>query len=155
MYFIQGENGGPIKIGVTDNIDKRLKQMQTGNPEKLILLHLTYGGRNLEEELHLKFSQYLYRGEWFNPAKEILEYIEELKIRDENEQRLLSIVELALAFGEILTANEKKLLQEIVNGAKLGEGYNWSKYLGIKEYYEEYLKNPRQFIKTYEKHLNL
>lgn len=114
VYFVQGDKGGPIKIGHTDNIENRLKQMQTGNPDKLVLLHLTNGGKNFEDELHERFSKYHYRGEWFHPSQELLDYINELKLKDENEDRILSIVELALAFGEILSTDEKKLLQEMV-----------------------------------------
>jgi len=30
LYFIQAGENGPIKIGVTDNIEKRLVTLQTG-----------------------------------------------------------------------------------------------------------------------------
>lgn len=37
VYFIS-DNHGHIKIGVTQNVDSRIKQMQTGNPYELICL---------------------------------------------------------------------------------------------------------------------
>lgn len=155
VYFIQGENGGPIKIGYTDKIANRLKQMQTGNPDNLVLLHLTSGGKIMEEQLHNQFSEYHYRGEWYYPAKEILDYIHQLKIKAENEKPLLTIVELSLAFGEILTTNEKKLLQEMVNGVKLSERDNWDRYKALLRQYNEYRKDPEGFIAENKRYMNL
>jgi hypothetical protein len=155
VYFIQGEKGGPIKIGHTDNIERRMKQMQTGNPDKLILLHLTRGGKILEGELQERFKEHHYRGEWFHPSNQLLDYIADLIEKDKIEPKLLSIVELSLAFGELLTNNDKHLLQEIVNGTKLAEGYNWSRYLGLYKDYQDYLKDSVGFIEKYRKYLKL
>ena len=153
VYFVQGDKGGPIKIGYTDNVEQRMKLMQTGNPEKLILLHLTRGGKILEEQLHIRFSSYHYRGEWFEPAKEILDYIDELKERDNAEPPLLTIVELSLAMGEFLTNDDKKLLQEMVNGAILNKQFNWDRHEALFEQYQEYLKDPKGFRLKYGRHM--
>jgi len=82
IYFIQSENDGAIKIGITKDIKKRLKALQTSNPYKLNLLYSINGGKSLEDNLHNKFKQYRLNGEWFEPAQEILDYIEELKNKD-------------------------------------------------------------------------
>lgn len=83
VYFIQSINGGPIKIGSAFNVQRRLKQLQTGNPDMLILLHATTGGKRFEFFLHSKFEKYNKRDEWFYPEDEILKFISELKNEDE------------------------------------------------------------------------
>ena len=76
IYFIA--NKDKIKIGYTKNsVEKRLKQLQTGNDEYLVLLGFLRGGPEEEKMLHKQFAQYRIRqnGEWFFPSEELLEYI--------------------------------------------------------------------------------
>lgn len=69
VYFIQaGETA--IKIGVTDNIENRLTNLNTGNHEPLNLLwQIDCPSRNKAEEteqsLHSFFKDYHIKGEWF------------------------------------------------------------------------------------------
>ena len=76
VYFIQAGVNGAIKIGYTDNVGKRLKQIQTGNPHKLNLLKVVNGGFDVESSIHKLFSEYRLEGEWFTPSREIMEYID-------------------------------------------------------------------------------
>jgi hypothetical protein len=78
VYFIQAASG-PIKIGVADNPVKRLHSMQSCNHEPLTMLCARPGGRVTEYEYHDRFSAHRIRGEWFNPAPEILEEIERIR----------------------------------------------------------------------------
>ncbi len=77
-YFIQ-DGLGNIKIGKSNNPEKRLKVLQYSNSSKLILL-LTINDIS-EWDSHIKFTKYYIRGEWFKPAKELLEFIERKKIQ--------------------------------------------------------------------------
>lgn len=74
IYIIQNENGGPIKIGQTDNITARIEQLQTGNPYKLMLRYycecMPYG---TETMLHTKYAQFNVHGEWFDES--IIPYV--------------------------------------------------------------------------------
>ncbi len=81
VYFIQGETGGPIKIGYSDDVAKRLKGLQTGHPDNLKVLFTYPGSQEDEKEMHLKFEAIRLRGEWFRPTDEIFSAIEELKCR--------------------------------------------------------------------------
>lgn len=74
VYIIQQDSDGPIKIGKADNIDKRIKQMQTGNPFALELAHSftclsSKDALNLEHELHDLLSEHKMNAsggsEWF------------------------------------------------------------------------------------------
>lgn len=76
IYFIATKN--KIKIGYTKNsVEKRLKQLQTGNDENLILLGYLHGKLEEEKLLHKQFAKYRIRqnGEWFFPSDELIEYI--------------------------------------------------------------------------------
>lgn len=68
VYFVQcGEAGGPIKIGVTQDVDQRLSRLQVGCPIELTLLASIYvdDGEKLEADLHRRFATSRIRGEWF------------------------------------------------------------------------------------------
>lgn len=67
VYFVCNANKLLVKIGTTDRdrLPKRLREMQTGNPEELYLLGWLAGGDLLEQRLHRQFAADRYRGEWF------------------------------------------------------------------------------------------
>ena len=69
LYLIQAENGGPIKIGVSSNIESRLSQLQTGSPFILRVIG-EYNGvsPSLEKQVHAELAEYRLHGEWFNPV---------------------------------------------------------------------------------------
>lgn len=76
IYFIT--NGKSVKIGYTkNNIERRLKQLQTSCPQKLFILGWIDGDKEKEKELHIQFSNSRIRsnGEWFNPTEDLLDYI--------------------------------------------------------------------------------
>ena len=75
VYFIQGESGGPIKIGHSFDAKKRLRSLQTGHPDKLVLLGSFYGSQYDEHKLHEEFTSYRLRGEWFHPVERLIEKI--------------------------------------------------------------------------------
>jgi len=75
VYFIQAGQNGPIKIGYTKNYKARIQFGQTFNHNKLRFLKIIQADISLESELHRKFSKYRIRGEWFEPSKEILDYV--------------------------------------------------------------------------------
>jgi hypothetical protein len=78
VYFIQGETGGPIKIGYSDDVKKRLKGLQTGHPDNLKILFAFPGNIDDEKSMHSKFEKHRLRGEWFKPVDEIFSTINEL-----------------------------------------------------------------------------
>lgn len=65
VYFIQAGADGPIKIGVADDPEKRLNELQIGNHAELFLRARRPGGLELERELHARFWNTRVRGEWF------------------------------------------------------------------------------------------
>lgn len=75
LYFLQ--QGAFIKIGVGKDVERRMQQLQTGNPLKIHLLGIIRDGDyDLESELHTKFSPYrVGKSEWFKPSYKILLYM--------------------------------------------------------------------------------
>jgi len=66
LYFIQMEEAPfYFKIGRTKNIEKRLKQLQTGSGIKLRLVHLFKGMGHKEKYLHEELYRWRQSGEWF------------------------------------------------------------------------------------------
>ena len=77
VYFIQGCETQRIKIGISNNVDSRLKGIQSSEPLKLLAV-IKQGGKDLERRLHQKFQGLRVHGEWFRPDPQLLEYIGEL-----------------------------------------------------------------------------
>lgn len=64
IYFIcQGED--LIKIGLSQDPEKRLKALQTASSEKLYLRYKLKGDYALENFLHRLFAPYHIQGEWY------------------------------------------------------------------------------------------
>ena len=65
------EANGRIKIGKSHSVEKRLKALQSANPDKLFILKREVcpthqDALNREQQLHKYFAQYRVRGEWFD-----------------------------------------------------------------------------------------
>lgn len=58
---------GLLKIGVTSDIDKRIKSLQTGNPHEIKLEYIEERERpeKAERFLHKYFDKNRLKGEWF------------------------------------------------------------------------------------------
>lgn len=78
VYFIQCGDNGPIKIGHTKDIDRRLSILQGANPQRLNLLGCFLGDSIQESELHKQFKGDRISGEWFNSSNELLNIIQGL-----------------------------------------------------------------------------
>jgi len=85
VYFIRAGYFGPIKIGFTTNFKKRLIHLQTGCPEKIIVLVVLKTNQATELSYHQSYAKINIIGEWFQPTNELLEEIN-LLIKDENDR---------------------------------------------------------------------
>jgi hypothetical protein len=65
VYFIQHGEAGPIKIGKAVDPARCIGQLQTGNPEELVLRSVVPGDRAVEGGMHRRFEPARIRGEWF------------------------------------------------------------------------------------------
>lgn len=79
IYFIQNSDGY-IKIGRTStSMEDRMKSLQTADPHPLKVLLFIIDSKYSEKHLHLLFDKYRFSGEWFEPAQEILDFIDMCK----------------------------------------------------------------------------
>lgn len=76
VYFLQCGDSGPIKIGRAIDVARRMEMLQTGCPYVLQLLGTLDDEEFPEHELHARFADLRLRGEWFHPAKSLLDFIE-------------------------------------------------------------------------------
>src|SRR5574343_354891 len=80
LYIIKSDYNNEIsyKIGISNNLSRRLDTFKTGNPAKLTLL-FTFESNycsKLEKALHNYFNAYNIKNEWFNenlPINEVKE----------------------------------------------------------------------------------
>src|SRR5262245_20438799 len=75
VYFIRA--GDAIKIGVTRDVERRLRALATGSAVPLELLPTLPGGRRLEKKLHQRCRRFHVRGEWFKADEALLRHIRE------------------------------------------------------------------------------
>lgn len=74
-YFIRG--GQHVKVGESDYVPSRLRQLQTAYPYRLILLKTS----NIEEQEAHRLAEQLaprHKGEWFEATQELLAWIDSL-----------------------------------------------------------------------------
>ena len=83
VYLLCNPSNDTFKIGVTKNeIEKRIKQLETGNAENIFMAsyHHTQYPYRLEKMLHTHFAPYNVNREWFkfdngiSPAKAFNDY---------------------------------------------------------------------------------
>ncbi|MGV2914699.1 GIY-YIG nuclease family protein [Streptomyces alfalfae] len=65
VYVIGPDAGQTVKIGFSNRVPHRLRQIQAMSPLKLDILWSTPGDRNLEGILHERFRSHRSHGEWF------------------------------------------------------------------------------------------
>lgn len=75
VYFAQIGRDGPIKIGDTDNVKSRIRQLQTVMPWPLTLLRVLPSLCHNTAAIYAHFARARMRGEWFYPTRELLDFI--------------------------------------------------------------------------------
>lgn len=76
LYFIQGAEGGLIKIGWATVPETRMAHLQAHSPVRLALLHTEPGNGKEEAALHKQFAAARSHGEWFRPVPALMTEIE-------------------------------------------------------------------------------
>jgi len=103
LYIIKSgaQDNAPIKIGVAVNVEKRLDELQTGNPQELIIMYkIPMNSRAhaymVEARLHRQFYRHRIRGEWFKArvihkikVKELLEERKHEKLCNDDETEMI------------------------------------------------------------------
>ena len=81
LYIIKNPLNETIKIGVAQNVEKRLKQLQTGAGIELELVYqslICSNAFSIEKDIHSAFEKYRTFGEWFKLSPEqVIAFVEQ------------------------------------------------------------------------------
>jgi hypothetical protein len=118
IYFIQQGQDGPIKIGLSWDVNKRMHTAKTFSPHPLRILGMINGGLKEERALHRKFKKERLEGEWFSPSEKLIQYLQTLEgvnptnLNDLGVQKLITPLELA----KIIQIQPKRILSMAKRG---------------------------------------
>ena len=87
VYLISDINNYTYKIGISNNPEKRLRTLQTGNDRILKIIHKVFceNYNDVETALHNKYSFLKVNGEWFELSEQdVKNFPESCKKMDEN-----------------------------------------------------------------------
>lgn len=73
VYFVRC--GDTVKIGTTRDVQKRIAALQTSSATKLVLIKKIEGGRDVEAEMHARFTAHRLNGEWFKIAGDLAVFV--------------------------------------------------------------------------------
>lgn len=92
IYFAQPTEGGPIKIGCSNDAPARLRQFEAHYRCPLSVLATMEGGRDEEAEIHARFASLrLGRTEQFRPAPELIEFMNRPLLVDPNPDAIVAM----------------------------------------------------------------
>jgi hypothetical protein len=74
VYIMQSGDDGPIKVGVSRDPERRLRQVRVLGPAPLRLLAKIPGGEREETALHHLHREHRLHGEWFAPQSALAEF---------------------------------------------------------------------------------
>lgn len=75
IYFAQAEGSPLVKIGTSERVSARLKQIAKELNRPVSLLAVCAGGRAEESMLHDRFAELRQHGEWFWPNDDLMVHI--------------------------------------------------------------------------------
>jgi len=89
--YVIGEHQKPYKIGITNNPERRLKNLQTGHPKKLYIHYTEMISdnqvRELEQIIHETIRHKRMHGEWFDiELNEAIAEVKYARIRYSNDE---------------------------------------------------------------------
>lgn len=74
LYILLNEHGR-VKIGISIDLEQRIKVLEAASGCKISLLRLIENGSSLEKILHKHYKHKRYLGEWFNLDKEDIDFL--------------------------------------------------------------------------------
>lgn len=72
VYVVQIGEDGPIKIGFTTKIKRRIAAIRAGIPSRVFVRMIGPGTDRLEKMFHEMLEPHRLKGEWFVPTKEVM-----------------------------------------------------------------------------------
>jgi Meiotically up-regulated gene 113 len=113
IYF--AASGGRIKIGVSQNVTRRLAYINTHLEEPLTLIGTISGGSKVENGIQAHFKQHRLKGEWFKDCEEVRQSIKNFILADKNIEPELRNPANHTFHQSIRTNNIPKTLQSLLH----------------------------------------
>lgn len=79
VYFI-GPVDGPVKIGFTNNLHGRYRDLKYMSPSPIHVWTYVFGTFALEKQYHARFKACRLHGEWFDRTEELVAEIDRLSM---------------------------------------------------------------------------
>lgn len=117
VYFVSSGNGR-IKIGISIDVEKRIKTLECAVGEKLSLLATIGGGRTVEAFLHDYFAENRLVGEWFDLSDRLRSFIAEKDAIAQMVEMLAGAKGRAVAELKF-TESESRRIEELHRGANV------------------------------------
>ncbi len=76
VYFLLNRHSNLLKIGFSQDVERRVKDLQFASGQDLVLLRTEPGARSEEKSLHIRFQHLRVKGEWFSYDGELKAYLE-------------------------------------------------------------------------------
>lgn len=119
VYFVMLGDAGPIKIGFSDNVPKRMGELERHYGVTPTLLHTEPGGRPEEDAWHERFAEArLGRTEQFRPVPELMDAIGLPLLVSENPDAVEAVQTVADSGMEAV-----KLPADVVRSARILAAY--------------------------------
>lgn len=90
LYFMQRQTGGPIKIGVTNNLERRLADIRNLSGYDDLIIRLSVWSQNvsaLERDLHYALRAALLEREWFEDCELVTKWMADIAAGKRPERR--------------------------------------------------------------------
>lgn len=65
IYLIESLGSGLVKMGFSFNVERRMKDLQTGSAYPLRFIGAFPGDQRTEKHIHKKYDEYWESGEWY------------------------------------------------------------------------------------------
>lgn len=78
LYLMGDSDCSVMKIGISNNPKKRLKNIMTSNPMDINILYISKRNSHREAEAHFKFKDIRLSGEWFKYDERIINWFNSL-----------------------------------------------------------------------------
>lgn len=78
VYFIRDGNKRRVKIGMSTNVENRLKGLAHPFLGELTVMGTVPGGYAMEREMHHRFAEHRISGEWFKLEGDLAEFVKTL-----------------------------------------------------------------------------
>ena len=66
IYAVQATKTGLVKIGFSEHLKERMKQLKSGHGEDVKIIWVAFGAFSAETNIHNRLSEYAVGGEWFD-----------------------------------------------------------------------------------------